>query len=109
MLDSEASSIESKRTDGTVKENNDFETANGKIWRRQSKQLGEGGYSQVHLYEGDGGSKWAVKRIPNISAGGRTSSAELEKEKAALIKPSDRERFIRFIGWFAYENIEYFA
>ena len=88
--------------------NEDFKAANGKIWRRSQKPLGKGGYSQVYLYE-NGGSRWAVKRIPNISGGGRTSSAELENEKAALIKFSDHERFVRFNGWFAHENIEYFA
>jgi serine/threonine protein kinase len=108
MSDSEASSVESKRIHGIVEKNGDFKRADGQIWHQNPKPLGEGGYSQVYLYE-NGGSKWAVKRIPNISAGGRTTSAELEKEKAALIKFSDRERFVSFIGWFAYENIEYFA
>lgn len=108
MPDLEASSIGSKRIDGTVEKDDEFKTADGKIWRRSPNPLGEGGFSQVHLYE-NGGSRWAVKRIANISGGGRTSSAELEEEKAALIKFSDHERFVDFIGWFADENIEYFA
>ncbi|KAM0798965.1 kinase-like domain-containing protein [Usnea florida] len=105
---SEASLIQTKRIDGIVEQNEDFKAANDKIWRRKQEPLGKGGYSQVYLYE-NGGSRWAVKRITNISGGGRTSSAELKNEKAALIKFSDRERFVRFIGWFACENIEYFA
>ena len=109
MSDSQASLIESKRIDGKLHENNDFETTDGKIWRQKSK-LGKGGYSLVYLYEDENsGSLWAVKSIKNISGGGRTSSAELENEKAALIKFSDHERFVRFNGWFAHKNIEYFA
>ena len=108
MSDSEAFSLEFKRIPGTVKINEDFHRANGEIWSRNEKPLCEGGYSQVYLYE-NGRSKWAVKRIASISGGGRTTSAELEKEKAALIKFSERERFVRFIGWFAHKNIEYFA
>ena len=50
-----------------------------------------------------------MKRIANISGGGRADPAELEEEKAALIKLSDHERFVSFIGWFANKNIEYFA
>ena len=106
--DPEASFIQAKRIDGIVEQNEDFKAANGKIWRRQPEPLGKGGYSQVYLYK-NGGSLWAVKRIANISGGGRTDPAELEEEKAALIKLSDHERFVSFIGWFAYENIEYFA
>ena len=105
---SEASLIQTKRIDGIVEQNEDFKAANGKIWRREQEPLGKGGYSQVYLFE-NGGSRWAVKRIPNISGGGRTSSAELKNEKAALINFSDHERFVRFNGWFAHENIEYFA
>ena len=108
MSDSQALSVNSKKIHGTVKQNEDFKEANGKIWRRSQKPLGKGGYSQVYLYK-NGGSLWAVKRIANISGGGRTDPAELEEEKAALIKLSDHERFVSFIGWFAYENIEYFA
>ena len=81
---------------------------NHKIWSRNDKALGKGGFSQVYLYE-NGRSKWAVKRIASISGGGRTTLAEIEREKAALIKFSHRERFIRFNGWFAHNNIEYFA
>ena len=108
MSDSQAFSVKSKEIRGTVEQNEDFKEANGKIWRRKPEPLGKGGYSQVYLYE-NGRSRWAVKRIPNISGGGRTSSAELENEKAALINFSDHERFVRFNGWFAHENIEYFA
>ena len=108
MSDSQASSVNSKEIDGIVEQNEDFKEANGKIWRRKPEPLGTGGYSQVYLYE-NGRSRWAVKRIANISGGGRTSSAELENEKAALIKFSGHKRFVRFKGWFAHENIEYFA
>ena len=106
--DPEASSVKPKELRGTVEQNEDFKAADGKKWRRKPEPLGKGGYSQVYLYE-NGGSRWAVKRIANIRGGGRTSSAELENEKAALIKFSDHERFVRFHGWFAHENIEYFA
>lgn len=71
----------------------DFETKEGTIWRRQPKRLGEGGYSQVYLYKNASGSKCAVKRIANLSGGGRTTLAEIEREKTALIKFSDHERF----------------
>ena len=108
MSDSQASSVESKEIRGTVEQDEDFKAADGEIWRRSQKPLGKGGYSQVYLYK-NGGSLWAVKRIANISGGGRTDPAELEEEKAALIELSDHERFVSFIGWFAYENIEYFA
>ena len=108
MSDSQALSVKPKEIHGTVKQHEHFETANGEIWRRNKKPVGKGGYSQVYLYK-NGGLLWAVKRIANIRAGGRTSSAELENEKAALIKFSDHERFVRFNGWFAHENIEYFA
>ena len=113
MSDSGASglpafSVHWRKIHGTVKQNEDFKTEDGKTWHRSQKPLGKGGYSQVYLYE-NGGSRWAVKRIPNISGGGRTSSAELKNEKAALIEFSDHERFVRFNGWFAHENIEYFA
>ena len=112
MSGREASQIESKRIDGKVEQNEDFTTANGELWRRKPKPLGQGGYSQVYLYE-NGGTQWAVKTIANISGGGRTDRAEIEKEKAAMIKFSDqkrfKERFINFIGWFANGNIEYFA
>lgn len=108
MSDSEASLIESKRIDGIVEQNEDFTAANGQIWRQNPKPLGKGGYSQVYLYE-NGGSLWAVKRIANISGGGRTDPADIKKEKAAMIKFSHQERFIDLIGWFANKNIEYFA
>lgn len=108
MSDSQASSVNSKEIDGTVIQNEDFKEANGKIWRRSQKPLGKGGYSQVYLYQ-NGRSKCAVKRIANISGGGRTDSAELEEELAALVKLSDHKRFVSFIGWAAYENIAYFA
>ena len=107
MSDSEALSLKS-RISGTVKTNEDFHTAKGEIWRRNPKPLGEGGYSKVYLYE-NGGSKWAVKRIQTISAGGRTTLDEVQKEKAALIEFSKNERFVRFEGWFADQNIEYFV
>lgn len=109
MSDSQASSVESKEIHGTVEQDEDFKVADGEIWRRSQKPLGKGGYSQVYLYKEDGGLEWAVKRIPNISGGGRTSSTELENEKAALIKFSHHERFVHFHGWFAHENIEYFV
>lgn len=108
MSDSEALLVESKRIEGTVKMNEEFHGADGKIWLRNPNPLGKGGYSQVYLYE-NSGLQWAVKRIANISGGGRTTTAELAKEKAAMIKFSKHKRFIDFIGWFANENIEYFA
>ena len=108
MSDSQASPVKLKEIRGTVGQDENFEAANGEIWRRKKNPVGKGGYSQVYLYK-NGRSRCAVKRIANISGGGRTSSAELENEKAALIKLSDHERFVRFIGWFAYKDIEYFA
>ena len=113
MSDSEASLIQSKKIKGTLnEENNTFqESESDTIWRWDPKPLGKGGYSKVYLYE-NGQSKWAVKRIANISGGGRTTTAEVEKEKAAMIKFSvreRRERFVSFIGWFAFANVEYFA
>lgn len=98
----------SKRIDGTVDENENFTETNGTKWHKELKPLGEGGYSQVYLYK-IGGSNRAVKRIASISDDERTTSAELETEKAALIKFSKHELFVNFIEWFACENIEYFA
>ena len=85
-----------------------FRTKNGTLWRKESK-LGEGGFSQVYLYKSGGGLKCAVKRMPNVNAGGRMTAAELEKEKAALIKFSGRDHFVRFLGCFESSDIEYFV
>lgn len=80
MSDSEASLIQSKEIKGKVDEkNNTFETEAGKIWRRNSKPLNEGGYSQVYLYK-NGGSKYAVKRIVNISGGRYLPSSKKRKQ-----------------------------
>lgn len=63
MSDLQASSVESKKIHGrvgpnenfkidrTVEQNEDFKMADGEIWRRNQKPLGEGSYSQVYLYE----------------------------------------------------------
>lgn len=110
MSNSQASSIGSENFDGSSivdEDNENFRTKNGTLWRKESK-LGEGGYSEVYLYK-NGGSTCAVKRMPNINAGGRMTPAELEKEKAALIKFSGRDHFVSFLGWFAESDIEYFV
>ena len=110
MSNSQTSSIGFENFDGSRivdKDNEDFGTKNGTVWRKVSK-LGEGGYSQVYLYK-NGGSKCAVKRMPNINADGRMTPEELEKEKAALIKFSDCDHFVSFFGWFAESDIEYFV
>ena len=110
MSNSQDSSIGFENFDDSriVDENNEnFETKNGTVWRKESK-LGEGGYSQVYLYK-SGELKCAVKRMPNVNAGGRMTSAELEREKAALIKFSGRDHFVTFLGWFVDSDVEYFV